>query len=104
MRLLIILLLLITTPALAEEPTQTQKELITQLGVVYVGMSKEDLYKVFTPLQQKDYLKKGNEEWITFSDWQTEEPGDLITFHLKDGQVEGWKEGGIPSKQPLPSL
>ena len=29
---------------------------------------------------------------ITFSDWTTEESGDLITFHLIDGKVAGWEK------------
>ena len=70
-----------------------RKKLVTELGVVYVGMSKEDLEKVgFTEHLQKGYHRKGNEEWITFSDWMTEESGDLITFYLVDGKVKGWKE------------
>lgn len=70
-----------------------KKQLVTEMGIVYVGMPKEDLAKVgFTEYSQKGYHKEGNEEWITFSDWMTEESGDLITFYLVDGKVKGWKE------------
>lgn len=69
-----------------------KKQLATDLGIVYVGMPKEDLYKVFTQLQQKGYYKQGNEEWITFSNWTTKEPDDTVTFYLRDGKVKGWKE------------
>lgn len=67
-------------------------QLAIELGVVYVGMSKKDLYKVFTPLQQKGYYKKNNEEWIIFSDWMTEESKDKITFYLVNEKVKGWNE------------
>jgi hypothetical protein len=75
----------------AEDIPEHIKILAPEIGAVYEGMPREDLYKVFTDLQQKDYRKEGNEEWITFSDWTTEERGDLITFHLVDGRVEGWE-------------
>lgn len=70
-----------------------KKQLVTEMGVVYVGMPKEDLAKVgFTEHLQKAYYRKDNEEWITFSDWMTKESGDLITFYLVDEKVRGWKE------------
>ena len=101
--------LLITSIALAQElhhegkaelkvpieKKEAAKKLATALGIVYVGMPKEDLYKTgFTELLQKDYRQEDNEEWITFSDWTTEKSGDLITFHLIDGKVEGWQRHG----------
>ena len=66
------------------------EKLATTVGAIYVNMPKETLYKVYTPLQQKGYRKIDNEEWITLSEWMTEEPGDKITFYLKDGKVKGW--------------
>jgi len=67
--------------------------LITELGVVYVGMPKEDLEKAgYTELIQKGYKSEGNEEWITFLNWTTEEPGDRVTFYIVDGKVKGWQE------------
>ena len=71
---------------------QNAEQLATAMGVVYVDMSKEALYQVFTKEGQKGYYKEGNEEWITFSDWTTEKPGDKITFYLRDGKVKGWKQ------------
>ncbi len=100
MKKLPILLILfpISIPALAQEPPEATKQLATELGLVYEGMPKEDLYKTgFTDLTQKDYRQEGNEEWITFSDWTTEERGDTITFHLEDGKVKDWKK---PGKEP----
>ena len=104
MRLLFLVLLLIATPSLAQELYfegqvgttiefgEEQKKLATELGLVYEGMPKEDLYKTgFTEYLQKDYRREGNDEWITFSDWTTNERGDLITFRLKDGKVVDWE-------------
>jgi len=98
----ILILFLINTPVFAQDATtqaspqyskEEKAEIVTALGVVYVGMPKEDLEKIgFTEHSQKWYYKEGSEEWITFSDWMTEESGDLITFYLVDGKVKGWKE------------
>jgi len=91
-----ILISLMPLTALAQQPdatTQASPKMVTELGVVYVGMPKEDLEKIgFTEHSQKGYYKEGNEEWITFSNWVTEESGDLITFYLVDGKVKGWRE------------
>lgn len=97
----LVCILLFSLPALAQEspPEDTAKQLATALGIVYVGMPKEDLYKTgFTEYLQKDYRQEGNEEWITFLDYSTEERGDLITFHLVDGKVRGWERHG-PEKE-----
>ena len=84
---IIIVCLLFSPLALAE--TQAER-LATTAGIAYVGMSKEALHEVYTPVQQKGYKKIGSEEWIEFSEWMTEEPGDRITFYLKHGKVKGW--------------
>ena len=77
----------------ADAPTQAKPNILTELGVVYVGMPKEYLAKAgYTELMQKGYRKEGNEEWITFLNWNTEEPDDLVTFYIVDGKVKGWKE------------
>lgn len=69
-----------------------KKQLATDLGIVYVGMPKEDLEKCgFAEHMQKSYYSRDNEEWITYSNWMTEEPGDMITFYLVDGKVRGWE-------------
>lgn len=87
-----LIILLISTFAFAQDIPEHVKKLATEPGIVYVGMPKEDLYKTgFTELMQKDYHKDGNEEWITFLDYSTEEHGDLITFHLTDGKVVDWE-------------
>ena len=97
MNKIIIILLLISSLAFAESQTDKEKqreEFATALGVVYVGMPKEALYKVYTDLQQKGYRKDGRDEWITFTDWMSEEQGSRITFYLRDGKVKGWKAKG----------
>jgi len=61
-------------------PENQAEKLATAMGIVYVGMPKEALYQIYTPLTQKGYRKIDDEEWIAFSDWTTEESGDLVTF------------------------
>lgn len=88
--LLTILIFLLCFSALAQEPNA---KIITELGIVYVGMPKEYLAEAgYTDLLQKGYRREGNEEWITFLNWTTEEPDDLVTFYIVDGKVKGWKE------------
>ena len=111
----IIILILISSLAFAEthidakfklrpEKEEQAEKLATTLGVVYVGMPKAALYQVYTDLQQKGYRKDGRDEWITFTDWMSEEPGALITFYLRDSKVRGWKtkkpdEGSLPQSK-----
>ena len=72
--------------------TQASPKIVTELGVVYVGMPKELLEKaVYTELMQKGYRKEGNEEWITFSNWANPEKA-LVIFYIVDGKVKGWQE------------
>ena len=65
----------VTIPLGKEETdatTQASPKIVTELGVVYVGMPKEHLGKAgYTELMQKGYEKQGNEEWITFLSWTT---------------------------------
>lgn len=63
------------------------------LGIIYIGIPKEALKKAgYTELLQKNYRKESNEEWITFLNWTTKEPDDLVTFYIIDGKVKSWKE------------
>jgi hypothetical protein len=93
-----ILVLLISPTAFCSDDTEGVDKLATSLGVVYVGMPKDSLYQVFSDLQQKAYRQDGPDEWITFSDWTTEEFGDTITFYLRDGKVRGWDKPGKQQK------
>ena len=72
-------------------PRSQEKGLANQLELVYVGMSKSELMRVFTGFQQRSFHKEGNEEWVTFSDWETEESTDTVTFYLLDGKVRDWQ-------------
>ena len=67
------------------------KEPVSKIEGVYVDMPKADLYGLFTAPQLQDYRKEGNEEWITFSAWVTEESTDTVTFYLLDGKVKDWQ-------------
>lgn len=69
------------------------KEQLTKvLEAVYVGMSKEDLLEVVGWLRQKGYHGVPNkEEEITFYNWTTVEPDDLVAFYIKDGKVKKWE-------------
>ena len=72
--------------------TQASPKIVTELGVVYVGMPKEDLAKIgYDELTQKGYRKEGDEEWITYLNWSNLEK-DLVTFYIVDGKVKDWKE------------
>jgi len=80
------------------------EKLTTSTGTVYVGMSKQALYKLYSKRRRKDYVnarqsggmgekhfsKRKNREWVTFFE---EEPGrssDTITFYLEDEKVKWW--------------
>jgi hypothetical protein len=76
----------------ASSGEERARQFATPVGAVYIGMPKEDLYEIFAPVQEKEYRKNGPEEWITFSDWTTDEFGDTIIFHLVESKVEGWKK------------
>ena len=63
----------------------------------YVGMSKDELYKVYPPQSQQNYFKQGDEEWIVFDDIMTEtDLKDIIAFYLKGGKVTGWDKKALP--------
>lgn len=63
----------------------------------YVGMSKDDLYKIYPPQSQQNDFKQGNEEWIVFDDILTEDDlQDVIAFYLKNGKVVGWDKKALP--------
>jgi hypothetical protein len=64
----------------------------------YVGMIKDELYKIYPATSQKSYYKEGAEEWILFTDIliKDEEQKHFIAFYLKDGMVSGWKKKDEP--------
>ena len=102
----LVAILMTSITAFSQDIPEHVQKLATAMGIVYVGMPKEDLYKTgFTRYMQKGYRQEGNEEWITFLDYMTEEPGDTITFYLKDGKVAGWKKPGAkPGETVKPEI
>lgn len=82
-----------------EWPTQQKQKLSKYKGIVYERMPLRALYRAFDKALEKSHRKEGNQEWITFINWTTEEPADLVTFYLLDGKVKGWEERKVgPSK------
>jgi hypothetical protein len=97
---LIIFFIILATSIMtfAQDVPEEVNKLATSLGLAYVGMPKESLYQIFHELQQKGYRKDGSDEWITFSDWTTEEKGDRITFYLVNGKVKEWERHEKPKE------
>ena len=75
-----------------EWPTFQKQKLAKYRGIVHEGMSRQTLYRAFDKALVKNHRKEGSEEWITFINWTTEEPADLVTFYLIDGKVRSWRE------------
>jgi hypothetical protein len=72
---------------------RSQKEgLISKINSVYAGMLKPKLYELFKDFQQETYYKESNEEWITFSSQEIQEPKHTVTFYLKDDKVKDWMQ------------
>ena len=72
---------------------QPQKQGFTrQLDLVYIGIPKTSLYKLFKKFRQTKYRKQGNQEWVTFSMRETNKSGDAATFYLSDGKVKQWQK------------
>jgi len=69
-----------------EEPIKRNS--VSTIKGVYVGMSKTELYKLFSASQLRDYRKQGNQEWITFSTHAETDPIGAVDFHLVDGKVK----------------
>ena len=91
-----ILFIIITAQGMAN--TDKDDKIVTKMGTVYVGMPKDELYKIF---QVKDQLiiphKILDKGWIVFRDWTTKKPNAVITFYLKDDKVMGWEKRFNPA-------
>lgn len=61
----------------------------------YIGMKREDLLKIYTSGNIKEYKKKDNKEVVVFDDILTSKPDDTITFYLIDGKVRAWDKRKI---------
>lgn len=66
------------------------KEPVVCLVTAYKGMLKKELYDMFFPEQEKEYYKKGNKEFLSFSNSVLKGAGNAIRFYLIDGKVERW--------------
>jgi hypothetical protein len=73
----------------SEEPISNSS--VSTIKGIYVGMSKTELYKLFSASQLEDYRKQGNQEWITFSAGAEREPTDTVEFYLVGGKVKDYK-------------
>jgi len=95
--LIIVMVLLFSNSVLfAENPekrlTPAEKEAETG-GVVYYGMTREDLCDLYMHFLNQEHWREGDIEWITFSGCPTEDPTDTITFRLEYGKVKDWHKG-----------
>ena len=71
---------------------QEMSEQAMAMGIVYVGMPKEDLAKAgYTESLQQAYRSKKNKEWVTYTNLTNPEKG-LVTFYIVDGILRGWRE------------
>lgn len=97
--LLVIALLFLTVPLLAAETAPaTEKEVKTKFGLVKVNSTRDDMYKAF-PESERLYIphKVLDEEWVVFRNINSDNKNDVITFYLKNGRIEDWKENYNPS-------
>lgn len=63
---------------------------------IYAADIPDDLEEMgFTKNTLVDYRTESNISFYTFSDWQTEEPGDTITFAVEDGEVANSFKGDM---------
>lgn len=86
-------LLLFSIAAAAEITAEKQtKKQITAEGPLCVGMTKEELFRIYSPSLQKSYRKVGSQEWITFTDNSAQESGGMIIFYLRNRVVRGWEK------------
>jgi flagellar basal body L-ring protein FlgH len=76
----------------AEDSPEMQK--------VYPGMPKEELYQIYPVKYQIKHIANENREMIVFDDYLTNDPGDTVTFYVKDGKVAWWdKEKASPTPE-----
>jgi len=60
------------------------------LDPIHVGMSKPEFADYYSKDDARTYRTDINEEWITFDHAEGNLPA-MITFHIKDNKVAGWK-------------
>ena len=97
--LLVVALLFLAAPLLtAESAPVADKEVKTKFGVVKVNSTRDDMYRAF-PESERLYIphKILDEEWVVFRNINSDNKHDVITFYLKNGRIEDWKENYNPS-------
>jgi hypothetical protein len=57
-------------------------------------MTREELLSVYPEQDKLTYRLEPGKEWITFLDKEEGSPGEIITFRLVEGKVEGWGVDG----------
>ncbi|MCX5679228.1 MAG: hypothetical protein NTZ95_00905 [Candidatus Omnitrophica bacterium] len=67
----------------------------TAQSAIYIGMPKEDLYKIYNPGNIKKYKKEDGEEVLIFDDILTSGPDDTVTFYLINGKVAAWDKNKV---------
>lgn len=74
-------------------------------NVFHVGMSKDDLFKIYHRGDIRKFEERGNEEVFVFDDTLTPVPDDTITFYLIDGKVKEWDKNIVifPTDEGLTS-
>lgn len=92
-------LVFVVPSLLAEEvKPEAKKEIKTKFSTVAVGDTRDKLYKAF-PESERLYIphKILDEEWVVFRNINSDNPHDAITFYLKNGIIESWKESFNPA-------
>ena len=62
---------------------------------IHIGMSKEDLHKIYRLGDIRKYERKDNEEVFVFDDTLTSGSDDTVTVHLIDGKVKSWDKNRV---------
>ncbi|MBF0531762.1 MAG: hypothetical protein HQL23_01555 [Candidatus Omnitrophica bacterium] len=85
---IIILFFLILNPlVLSAEPSGRYP---VQIHGVYVGMPRDDFFKLYPHNKARTFLKRGEDEWLTFNDPLKEDFAGLLSFHIQNGKVQEW--------------
>jgi hypothetical protein len=83
--LIILAVCMLGVPARAE----VEKKPVDITGV-FVGMSQNDLSKIYPRAYARTYRRMEGEERITFNYPSEDKPRDLVTFYFDDGLLKEW--------------
>lgn len=74
-----------------QRPLVYSPESIARMGMVYEGMPEDKLIEAgYTPGLLIQRRKENNAEFLTYTEYSTEEQGDTVTFVVRDGVVKSW--------------